>query len=270
MVPSAAADEPDVSVVVPVYRNAATLEALHDRLRRVFEAHGLTYELLFVDDACPEGSRRVIEALAERDGRVAGLILGRNVGQHRAVLTGLAHARGRRAVIMDADLQDPPEAIPALLARLDTGPAAVFAGRRGRYESPLRLLTSRLFKTLLHLLSGVPADAGIFVALDRRMVGRLLSFPAGRPFVVAMIGCGGLPLASIPVRRATRPTGESAYSTWRRLTTGGRAIGWVLAWKLRRFRRGRAGTAAEAPIAARIGARFALARGGAELRAGVS
>src|SRR5204862_2828687 len=156
------------------------------RLAGVLDANGESFELLFVDDGCPQRSFELIEELAAEESRGAGTRLAANAGQHRAVLVGLAEARGRRIVVMDSDLQDPPEAIPSLLRRLDGGDrAAVFAGRRGRYESALRLVTSRLFKLTLHLLTGLPRDAGLFVAMDRRMRGRLLALRVRRPFVVA-------------------------------------------------------------------------------------
>src|SRR5205814_350062 len=122
---------PSVSVVVPVYRNTETLEELHRRLDAALGAAGVDFELVFVEDACPAGSLAVLRRLEAADPRVGVLALPRNVGQHAAVLRGLARARGRAVVVMDADLQDPPDAVPALLARRAQGPAAVFAGRRG-------------------------------------------------------------------------------------------------------------------------------------------
>ncbi|MBI5419764.1 MAG: glycosyltransferase [Deltaproteobacteria bacterium] len=221
----------DISVVVPVYRNADSLRELHGRLRRVMESKGFRYEMIFVDDGCPDGSPAVLEEMASADPGVAVLSLGRNLGQHRAVLAGLRRARGNAIAVMDADLQDPPEAIPALLEKLGEGFAGVFAGRRGRYESPLRLLTSFLFKGLLHLLCGVPRDAGMYVVMSREMAARLLSIDARRPFVIAMIGCAGLPVASIPVERSVRRSGTSAYSSWKRFKTGCLAVRWVLSRK---------------------------------------
>lgn len=228
--------DPDLSVVVPVYQNAETVTPLAERLERVLVAEGLSYEIIFVDDACPAGSLHVLGGLARRDPRVAVVSLERNEGQHRAVLAGLKRARGRAVATMDADLQDPPEALPAMLRQLGEGYAAVFAGRRGRYESRARLLTSRLFKTLLHRLSGVPADAGMFVVMTRPMVASLLACRERRPFVVALIGASGLPVSSIPVERFPRPGGASTYSSWMRLTTGCRALGSALLakWATRR------------------------------------
>ena len=151
----------DVSVVVPVYGNAETVGPLQARLRAVLDRAALAHETVFVDDASPDGSLAALRALAERDPAVRVLALPRNRGQHRAVLAGLRLARGRHVAIMDADLQDPPEALPALLARARDGYDAVFAGRRGHYESRGRLLTSRVFKWLLHAATGLPADAGM-------------------------------------------------------------------------------------------------------------
>jgi polyisoprenyl-phosphate glycosyltransferase len=236
---------PEVSVVVPVYRNADTLPELQRRLCRVLDGvlaasesadqAARTFEIIYVDDACPGGSLPVLESLAREDHRVQVLSLAHNVGQHRAVLAGLSYARGTWTVVMDADLQDPPEAIPSLLHEGRRGSAAVFAGRRGEYESPTRLLTSRLFKWLMHLLCGLPKDAGIFVALHRSAVERVLAIAGRRPFVVAVIGCTDLQLTSLPVRRARRPYGSSTYSVLGRLRSAWRGIEWVLRWKWRRF-----------------------------------
>jgi hypothetical protein len=134
---------------------------------------------------------------------------------------------------MDADLQDPPEAIPALLAVAREGYSGVFATRRGRYESRRRLLTSKVFKRALHALCAVPIDAGAFVALDRALVDELVAVRGGGPSIVAMIGCSRRPIASVPVARDRRPEGRSAYSSWRRLRSGTEALAWVLRRRLR-------------------------------------
>jgi hypothetical protein len=222
-----------ISIVVPVYRNADTLRELHRRLRQVLEAQWLPYEILFVDDACPHGSRTVLSDVAKHDDRVTVVPLERNVGQQLAVLAGLAQATGHCVVVIDADLQDPPEAIPGLLIRLEDGFGAVFAGRRRLHEPFLRKVTSRAFKWVLHLLCGTPPDAGLYVAMNQSMVRRLLSFEVPGPSVVAMIGCAGLPLTSIPVERARRPSGRSAYSSASRLSMGVRSVVWVLSRKWR-------------------------------------
>lgn len=223
---------PDVSVVLPVYRNAATLRELHRRLTRTLQAWPGGYEIIFVDDACPEDSFSILRTIAEHDPCVGVVGLAQNVGQQQAVLVGLGTARGRRVVAMDADLQDAPEVIPLLLRALEGGHAAVFAGRHGRYESPLRLLSARMFRTLLRLLCGIPTDAGLFVVMNREMVDYLLSLPEPRPFIVAMMGWSRLGLAAIPVRRAPRLQGRSAYTSLDRLGIGCQAILRTVAWRL--------------------------------------
>ena len=224
---------PVISVVVPVYRSAETLHELHRRLRDVLDAGSRAYEIVFVDDACPEGSRAVLEAIVQNDARVSVLTLGRHVGQQQAVLAGLGRARGRCVVVMDADLQDPPEAIPELLAAVEQDFAAVFAGRRGKHEPFVRRLTSRLFKSALHALCSTPTDAGLYVAMRRDMVERVLAFGEPGPSVVAMSGCVGLPMSSVPVQRAPRSTGRSGYSVWTRMNMGALTIVWVVAQQRR-------------------------------------
>ena len=199
-----------VSVVAPVYRNAASLAELCGRLRAVLPAD---HEILLVDDGCPAGSWAAIEAEAAADPRVRGLRHDENRGQNAAVLTGIAAARGEAVVVLDADLQDPPEAVPRLLEELRRGDdAAVFGGRRGRYESPLRMLSSRAFKRLLRLASRgrLPADAGLFLVMGPQMRERLRDAGDGA-YVLAAMARSGLPMRSVPVRRATAP-GPSGYS----------------------------------------------------------
>jgi glycosyltransferase involved in cell wall biosynthesis len=204
----------------------------------VLSVASVSYELIFVDDACPEGSGGAIQELSARDSRVRGLHLARNVGQHRAAWLGLSTARGEWSIIMDADLQDPPEAIPALLVAAPSSVDAVLAARRGRYEGPVRLLTSRLFKILRERLTGVPRDAGMFMALRRPLVQAILRHDVSRPFLTAMVGLSGRRFITVPVDRARRPQGRSAYSSVERLATAARELAFVLKHRARLKRRG--------------------------------
>ena len=246
----------DLSLVIPVYRNASTLAELVRRTGAALAPTGLEYEILFVDDGSPDDAAAVLRELAAAEPRVAALILARNVGQNRALLTGFAWARGRLVAVMDADLQDPPEALPALLERAAGGCPVVFAGRRGQYESADRLLTSRLFKGLLHWICGIPADGGSYVLLSAEVVGGLLRLYAPQPYLVGMIGCLGYPMDSIPVVRAARPQGTSAYSSWMRLKTGLAGLGWALAWKYWHIPRRTPAAPNPATIQEMVGARF--------------
>lgn len=221
---SAHQTEFDLSVIIPVYRNRDSLDALTERLLKAVEQQALKTEILFVDDACPENSIERIREISETVEAVRGLRLPVNQGQHRAVLAGLKEARGQWAWIMDADLQDPPEALGALWAARASGASVVFAGRCGRYESRGRLFTSKVFKTTLSLLSGLPKDAGLFVLIERSVIDRILGMHPRTPFVLSMIASAGRPMRSIPIERDERVTGVSAYSGYARLRSAARAF----------------------------------------------
>ena len=164
-----------VSVVVPVYRNAGTLVELHRRLDRALSTER-NLHFVFVDDACPDGSAAVLDRLAEIDPRVRVVRHDSNAGQHRAVLSGLRVARGAWAVIMDADLQDPPEAVPLLLrCGREEGAEVVFGTRRGRYEGLGRTVSGRLYRRALARMLDLPHGAGTFCALDEAVVRRVTS-----------------------------------------------------------------------------------------------
>lgn len=217
---------PTISVVIPVYRNASTLEELASRLLATLGAHASCLELVFVDDASPDQSSDVLRMLADRHTDIRVQSLSRNVGQNRAVLAGLEHARGAVAVVMDADLQDQPESIPTLLSALEGDVHAVFGGRKGRYESAVRLVTSRLHKELLHRVSNrrVPLDAGLFVAMSRTMIDRIVAYPDRDPYVLSLMARTRLSMISIPVERARRPDGQSSYGLAGRLRVAWRAL----------------------------------------------
>ncbi len=221
------ADVPmDVSVVTPVYGNQDTLEELVGRLDAALT--GRRWRLRFVVDGSPDGSLGVARALAAADDRLAVTDLSANVGQHRALTRGLAdEASAASWVCLDADLQDPPEAVPVLLDRLAAGDVgAVFAGRRGSYEGRVRSATGRLHRRALGRISGLPPDAGAFVALGP--VARDAVVALRSPSIVAAIGASGVPVVSVPVRRSTRTSGRSAWTAPARLSQSGRTLAWAV------------------------------------------
>ena len=213
------------AVVVPVHRNAGTLVELVARLSAALA--GRAWQVLLVVDASPDDSAEVAGRLAAADLRVGVTVLERNVGQHRALALGLAACPNATAwVCLDADLQDPPEAVPALLDRLAAGDvAAVFAGRRGTYEGPLRLLTGRAHRALLARLTGLPPDAGAFLALGPHA--RQAVLDAQAPSLVAAVGAARLPVTSVPVRRDTREHGTSSWTARARLRQSVRTLAWA-------------------------------------------
>ncbi len=213
------------AVVVPVHRNAATLEELVARLSAALGGHD--WQVRLVVDASPDDSAEVAGQLAADDPRVRVTVLEHNVGQHRALALGLAACPDAQAwVCLDADLQDAPEAVPVLLDRLAAGGVdAVFAGRRGAYEGPLRLLTGRAHRAVLARLTGLPPDAGAFLALGPRA--RAAALAAQAPSLVAAIGAARLPVTSVPVRRNAREQGESSWTARARLRQSARTLAWA-------------------------------------------
>ncbi|WP_409330762.1 glycosyltransferase [Trujillonella humicola] len=215
-----------VAVVVPVYGNADTLAPLAARLGAALA--GREWRLRLVVDASPDDSAAVAGRLACADPRIAATVLERNVGQHAAIARGLADEPGADAwVCLDADLQDPPEAVPLLLDRLAAGDAeAVFAGRRGSYTSPLRRLTGRLHRRVAARLTGLPPDAGAFLAMGPAVRAAVLAGSA--PSVVLAVGVAGRPVTSVPVARDVRGSGSSAWTGRARLVQSVRSLGWAL------------------------------------------
>ncbi len=218
-------------MVVPVYRNAPTLAQLCDQLKAALIPLGSSFELLFVNDGSTDNSAEILARLAREHDEVTVLDLSRNMGQQIAILCGLAEASGRSCAVMDADLQDPPSALPLLLAARGPSVQAVFAGRRGRSASFGRHITSGLFRNLLHLLTGLPHDAGMFVVMERELVDGVLGFPTEHPWITSMIGCLGASCAIVPVKRMSRPIGRSSYTSLARVRAAITGIRCVLAYK---------------------------------------
>ena len=214
-----------VAVVVPVYGNEDTLPELVRRLAAALD--GRRWRLRVVVDASPDASLVVARRLAAADPRIAVTALDSNVGQHRALARGLADEPGAAAwVCLDADLQDPPEAVPALVDRLAEGDVgAVFAGRRGMYESRGRTLTGRLHRAALARLTGLPADAGAFVVMGPAARSAVIAM--GGPSIVAAIGAAGVTVASVPVERHRRPSGRSAWTSTARVRQSAATLVWA-------------------------------------------
>ncbi len=143
----------EISVVIPVYKCDKCLWRLYERLTATLQGMGVTYELVFVEDLSPDSSWPTLSAIARQDSAVKAYKLSRNFGQHAAITAGLAQTNGQWAVVMDCDLEDPPEEIPRLYREAQDGFDVVFAKRRARQHSLFRRLASKVYFALLGVFS---------------------------------------------------------------------------------------------------------------------
>lgn len=224
--------EVDVVVVVPVYNNAPTLQELARRALAALGPTGLSHRLLFVVDASPDDAWAVVSRLAADEPRIAGLLLPVNRGQHRALLAGIAHTRASWTAIMDADLQDPPELLPTLIDACRQHGVTAFARRKGRYQAMGRMMTSRMFKSLLGLCLRMPADVGTYFVVPAVVADRMRRAPVPNPQVVVMARSFSPGWCGVPFTRLARTAGESAYSSRARWRAALRSL--RCAWDCRR------------------------------------
>lgn len=223
-----------VTILVPVYRNAATLRSLYDQVRAAVAEVNASARFVFVDDAGGDGSLDIIRGLAQSDPDLVLVVNRSNCGQQRAIRKGLAHAAGQDVIVMDADLQDPPSAIPQMLTTLwDSGADAVFATRVGAYQSRFRMASSHLYRALVCRMAALPRGAGGFVALRGELAARLVASGNSRFHLAGMIGCHATTIESISVRRNHRTAGRSAYTGRMRLTTALSNFACILEERLR-------------------------------------
>lgn len=225
---SARSREPGVSVVLPVYRNAAALPELERRIRAALPERAL--EIVMVDDASPDDSRAVMHNLD-----VVRVLLDRRIGQNAAILRGIRRATQPVTCVMDADLEDPPEALPRMLERLDQGDVGVVFSTRDVASPP----TSRAFRWLLRrLFPSLPARSCLCFAMDSATRRALLSIASERHYLVALLGALAVPTAAIPVRREPRRAGRSAYGTIRRWRYASWALSSAVRLRVQRERTG--------------------------------
>ncbi|HUK06801.1 MAG TPA: glycosyltransferase family 2 protein [Stellaceae bacterium] len=206
-----------LSVVVPVYGCAQTIRPLHERLTRVLAPLFDNYELVFVDDRAEDGAWVILRQLAAEDSSVIACRLSRNVGQQLAITAGLAQCRGQHAVVMDCDLQDPPEAIPALLAKLKTGADIVYARRKSDHQPAYRKLANRAYFRFLEWATGQQFDGeiGSFSLISRRVIDAFLQFREQDRHYAMLLHEIGFESTVIEYARASRSIGTSSYDLWK-------------------------------------------------------
>ncbi len=212
----AEATAPLISVVAPAYNEAATLRPLVAALRAALDPLGRPYEIVLVDDGSTDGSGAAIGRLSAEDRRVRGLRLARNAGQSAALHAGFREARGEVIVTIDADLQNDPADVPALLAALERADA-VCGVRQGRQDRLPTRLASRFANWLRDLVlhDGI-ADTGCSLkAMRREDAVRLPLFRGMHRFIPALLQMDGRRVAQVPVRHRPRQHGVSKYSVVR-------------------------------------------------------
>jgi dolichol-phosphate mannosyltransferase len=204
---------PELSAVIPLHDEQDNLIELRARLDRALETLGVSYEIVLVDDGSRDQTARLIEAWQADDPRVAAVHLSRNFGHQAAVSAGLDHARGRAVVVMDGDLQDPPELIPRLIERWRDGFDVVYAVRRRRREGLIKRIAYAAFYRLLRAISDldIPLDSGDFCLMDRRVVEALGQLPERRRFVRGLRSFVGFRQVGVEYDRPARRAGSSKY-----------------------------------------------------------
>jgi glycosyltransferase involved in cell wall biosynthesis len=209
----------ELSIVVPVYGCRDCLDQLYQQLTSAVKTITSSYEVIFVDDRSPDGAWPVLEKLAAGDTRVKAVRLSRNFGQHAAITAGLATSRGEWTVVMDCDLQDPPDAIPNLYARAKEGFDMVLARRRQRTHSAFRLALAKAYFKLLNMFMGTNIDGsyGTFSILSRKVVDAYLSLGDRDRHYLFVLYWLGFEHGTIEVEHRERGAGESSYTLGRLL-----------------------------------------------------
>ena len=206
--------QPVVSVVVPAYNEEAVLAECHRRLSEVMRSTKTDYEILFVDDGSVDSTPALLKAFASRDKRVRAVVLSRNFGHQAALSAGIDFARGDAVVTMDADLQDPPELIPDLIARWREGAAVVQTRRTRRLgDGFLKKATGFLHYRMIRGVASVPlgVDEGDFRLLDRKVCDVLRGMPERDRYLRGLVAWAGFPRATVAYVRQARSAGRSHY-----------------------------------------------------------
>jgi dolichol-phosphate mannosyltransferase len=205
---------PTFSIIAPIFNEVQNIPELYQRVEETLKSTGEPWELLLVDDGSTDGSGDLIRKLARQDPRVRAVIFARNFGHQIAVTAGLDYSQGRAVIIIDSDLQDPPEVILDLIQKWREGYEVIYAVRTEREgESWFKLFTASLFYRMIYRITDVdiPMDAGDFRLLDRQVVDVLNRMRERFRFMRGMSAWVGFRQTGVPYRRAARHAGETKY-----------------------------------------------------------
>jgi dolichol-phosphate mannosyltransferase len=203
-----------ISVIIPIYNEEKTLPELHRRLARTLQPLGRDYEVIFIDDGSRDNSFALMKAAMAQDRKVKIIRLSRNFGHQIAISAGIDLASGEAIVLMDGDLQDPPELLTTMIKHWREGYQVVYTVKRTRKENPLKRLAFHSFYRLLHALSPIeiPMEAGNFSLLDRSVAQVLRSMPERNRYLSGMRAWAGFRQIGIPYDRDARYAGKPRMS----------------------------------------------------------
>jgi polyisoprenyl-phosphate glycosyltransferase len=204
----------DFSVVVPVYGGGATLEALYDRLAGTFTEMGQSFEVIFVNDGSPDGSLDVLRRLHGQHANIKVVDLYRNDGQQNALMCGFQFCSGRYVVTLDDDLQNPPEEIPVLLAKLEEGFDVAIGAYGQKQHGALRNAGTALMRKLNHIIFKPSAGLRLssFRLVRREVIEQIKSIPTPFPYISGMLLSVTRRVTNVPVRHDARAHGRSGYT----------------------------------------------------------
>jgi polyisoprenyl-phosphate glycosyltransferase len=212
-----------LSLVIPVYNEEATLDALFATIRERLAALAISSEIVLIDDGSRDRTSEMIAEMTRRDPRFRSIHFSRNFGHQAAVTAGLHFARGSAVVVMDADLQDPPELLTTMLERWREGYHVVYAQRVKRHaESAMKRGIAYVYYRVLQRLTDVtiPADTGDFCLMDRRVVDLLNRMPERNRYLRGLRAWLGFRQTAVPFERPPRYAGEPKYTFWKSLSLG--------------------------------------------------
>jgi dolichol-phosphate mannosyltransferase len=211
---------PDISIVVPIYNEQLIIPELHRRLKAAANFISPDHEIIFINDGSKDDSLAQIKALAARDDNTFFIDFSRNFGHQIAVTAGIDHSKGKVVVIIDGDLQDPPELIPELYARYREGYDVVYARRAQRKgETFFKKFTAKLFYRILKRITAIdiPVDTGDFRLMDRKVVDYLKQMPEQNKFLRGQIAWLGFRQTFVLFNRDERKHGKTGYSFFKML-----------------------------------------------------
>lgn len=202
------------SVVIPAFNEKENLEVLHTRLTKVMKSIGEPYEIIFIDDGSTDGSFQILRDLHQKDNKVKAVRFTRNFGQHIAITAGLDYCKGENVILMDADLQDQPEEIPKLLAKLRQGYDIVYGLRRKRRDNIFKKLSSKLYLSLLAKLTSQTVNPEIapLRIMTRRVVDYMSQLRERSRFYGGLVAWLGFPYAVVDIEHGERFAGKTKYS----------------------------------------------------------